>query len=184
MNPEEYSNELNQMYEYLQTSKNLPDRFCAYVNTIEKTSPESYSSDILNKVKESFYDLNERIKQYDEQFDLLVMELGVVCRNDPSLTTVPQRFFHSLLDFFKLAYSLYESDPEKLQPYYRILKQLRKDLVSGTITQEGDLFEKALLLQLTKSAWILSNPNTSMNQSAKQIGGSLKNKTRKQKRKN
>jgi hypothetical protein len=52
---------------------------------------------------------------------------------------------------------------------------------TGTLQIEGTPVEKALLLQLTRSAWILSHPPTSMEKVANQIGGSKKNKTRKQK---
>jgi hypothetical protein len=183
MDPEQYSNELNQTYEVIQTSKNLPERFCKFVAEIEKSIPESYSPEILAKVKDSFYDINKRIEEYDDQFQLLVKELGVVCRNDPSLTSVPQRFFQGMLDFFKLAFSLYNNEPEKLQVFSNLLGKVKEALSSGNMTFGNDLFERALLLQLTKSAWVLSNPSTSMNQAAKHIGGSLKNKTRKQKRK-
>ena len=178
MNPETYAEELSQSFTAFQTSKSLPDNFCTYVQFIESISPESITPEILREVKSYFSDLNQRIEQYDEQYQLLLKELGVLC-NEQSKSTIPERFFRALLDFLRLAYSIYVTQPEKLDVFFPTLKGLHTLFGTGTFKFEGDLLAKALLLQLTKSAWLYSNQSQPIEKVAKQIGGSRKNKTRK-----
>ena len=180
MNPETYAEELTQTFTAFQTSKSLPDNFCSFVKYIESIPMESMTPDILNQVKSYFSDINERIQQYDEQYQVLLNELGVLCHNQ-SKNTVSETFFRALLDFLRLAYSLYEVEPAKLAVFYPILTSLHTLFNSRQFKFEGDLLQKALLLQLTKSAWVLSKQTQSIQQVAKQVGGSLKKKTRKQK---
>lgn len=180
MNPETYANELTQTFQAFQSSKSLPDNFCKYVKYIESIPAESMTPEILEKVKSYFSDINQRVQQYNEQYQVLLQELGVLC-NQQSKSTIPEHFFRALLDFLRLAYTMYESDPSKLQVFFSILKALHSLFESNQWKFEGDLLQKALLLQLTKSSWILSNQTTPMQQVAKHIGGSLKHKTRKQK---
>ncbi len=179
MNPETYAEKLTQTFTAFQTSKSLPDNFCKFVKVMESIPVESITPEILAQVKTYFYDVNERIKQYDEQYQVLLSELGVLC-SEESKSTVPERFFRTLLDFLRLAYSVYEKEPTKLAGFYPILVSLDNLFQTGTFKLEGELLPKALLLQLTKSAWVLSNPKMSMESTAKQIGGARKNKTRKQ----
>ncbi len=181
MNPETYAEKLTQTFTAFQTSKSLPDNFCKFVKVMESIPVESITPEILAQVKTYFYDVNERIKQYDEQYQVLLIELGVLC-SEESKSTVPERFFRTLLDFLRLAYSVYEKEPTKLAGFYPILVSLDNLFQTGTFKLEGELLPKALLLQLTKSSWILSKQTQPMEKVAKQIGGSLKQKTRKQKR--
>ena len=180
MNPETYANELNEAFTAFQTSKNLPDNFCKFVASLESVPAESLTPELMNEVKLYFQDINERIQQYDEQYQILLNELGTLCGANQQGTPVHERFFKSLLDFLKLAYSIYQEEPEKLQVFYPLVQQLHALWQTGSTQLEGDLLQKALLLQLTKSAWVLSNPKMSMESTAKQIGGARKNKTRKQ----
>lgn len=180
MNPETYAEELNKTFKAFQTSTSLPDNFCTYVKFMETIPADSITPEILSQVKDYFFDVNERIKQYDEQYQVLLSELGVLC-SDESKSTTPERFFRTLLDFLRLAYSVYESDPTKLAGFYPLLISLHKLFTTGTFKVEGELLQKALLLQLTKSSWLLSKQTLPIEKIAKQIGGSLKRKTRKHK---
>lgn len=180
MNPQIYAEELSQTFTAFQTTPSLPDNFCTYVQFVESISPESITPEILTQVKSYFSDLNERIGQYDEQYQLLLKELGVLC-NQQSKSTIPETFFRALLDFLRLAYSIYETQSEKLDVFFPTLKALHRLFETGTFKFEGDLLAKALLLQLTKSAWLYSNQSQPMENVAKQIGGSKKNKTRRRK---
>lgn len=182
MNPEPYAELLNQTFTAFQSSPSLPDNFCTYVKFIETIPTDTITPEILAQVKDYFYDVNERIKQYDEQYHVLVQELGVLC-SEESKSTIPERFFRTLLDFLRLAYSVYEKEPSKLQVFTPILKSLHDLFQTKTFKLEGELLQKALLLQLTKSSWILSKQTQPIETIAKQMGGSLKNKTRKQKQK-
>ena len=182
MNPESYADELTQTFTAFQTSKSLPDNFCTFVQYIQTIPAESITPDVLAQVKSFFSDINERIKQYDEQYQLLLNELGVLC-NQQSKNTIPETFFRALLDFLRLAFSIYESHPETLDTFFPILKALHTLFGTGTFKFEGDLLSKALLLQLTKSAWLSSKQTQPIETVAKQVGGSRKNKTRKQKQK-
>ena len=178
MNPEVYAEELSQTFTAFQTSKSLPDNFCTYVKFVESIPSESLTPEVLVQVKSYFSDINERIEQYDEQYQLLLQELGVLC-NRQSNNTVPETFFRALLDFLRLAYSIYESQPEKLDVFFPTLKGLHTLFETGNFGFQGDLLSKALLVQLTKSAWVFSNQTQSIDKVANQIGGSKKNKTRK-----
>jgi hypothetical protein len=169
-----------QTFEAFQNTKNIPDIFCVFVEQLKTIPAESLTPDVQNQVKNYFQDINKRIQEYDDQYKILLNELGVLCGANTK-PPIAQRFFQSLLDFFRMAYSVYQDQPEKLQVFETILRQIKTLFQTGTLQFEGTPLEKALLLQLTRSAWILSHPPTSMEKVANQIGGRKKNKTRKQK---
>lgn len=180
---ETYSTELQRAYTFLQDTSKLPELFCTFTSRLQGISPDVFAPEIQTQVKEYFQDVNKRIEQYNEQYEVLLQELGVLCNEDSSKSSIPSRFFQALLDFFRLAYSLYENQPEKLQVFLPLLQHLTRLFETGTFELKGEPLEKALLFQLTTSAWVYSNTNQSMQSVAKQIGGSKKHKTRKQKRK-
>jgi hypothetical protein len=182
MNPETYAEKLSQTFTAFQTSKSLPDNFCSYVQFVESIPAETLTPEVLVQVKSYFSDINQRIEQYDEQYQLLLRELGVVC-SEPSKHTIPETFFRALLDFLRLAFSIYETRPEKLEVFFPTLKGLDTLFRTGNFGFEGDLLSKALLLQLTKSAWVSSNQSQPINKVAKHLGGARKNKTRKNRHK-
>jgi hypothetical protein len=179
---ESYSTELQTAYSFVQDPSKLPELFCTFTSQLQDISPDIFTPEIQTQVKEYFQDVNKRIEQYNEQYEILLQELGVLC-SEGSKSSIPSRFFQALLDFFRLAYSLYEDQPEKLQVFYPLLQQLTQLLQTGQFQLKGEPLEKALLFQLTTSAWVYSHTNQSMQSVAKQIGGAKKNKTRKQKHK-
>ena len=172
--------ELLQTFEAFQNTKNIPDIFCVFVAKLKEISSEAIVPEVQEQVKPYFQDINKRIQEYDDQYKVLMNELGVLCASNTK-APIAQRFFQSLLDFFRMAYSVYQDQPEKQEPFKKLLGQIKTLFQTGTVQFEGTPIEKALLLQLTRSAWIVSHPPSSMEKVANQIGGSKKNRTRKQK---
>lgn len=173
--------ELIQTFETFQNTKNIPDIFCVFVEQLRTIPAESFTPEVQAEVKLYFQDINQRIQEYDDQYKILMNELGVLCGANTK-TPIAQRFFQSLLDFFRMAYSVYQDQPEKQEAFTNLLKQIKTLFQTGTLQLEGTPLENALLLQLTRSAWITSHPPSSMEKVANQIGGSKKNKTRRHKR--
>ncbi len=168
---------LNTAHFLLQQKERLPEKFCHFDVIVEELPPT-----IPEEVNELFHDVNEQIKAYNEQFLILKQELGVLCTRDPTQQDKVQKFFTSFLDLFKLAYTVYINDPQKLEPFQQLLTKFTEFLTKNTMKLETPL-EKGLLLQLTKSAWAYTKTQESMKTMAKQVGGKLKRHTRKQKRK-
>ena len=154
--------------------------YCTYIKAIEKINQELLNEN-KEKVETLFYDVNQRIRQYDSQYNIILKELGVLCRKEDKDKI--KAFFQTINDFLQLGLTTYAHDPEKKEIFEQVTK-LMENFLNKDISdfEQAQPLEKALLVQITKSAWALTNPNLSMNQVAKQIGGKYKNKTRKAKR--
>lgn len=173
----EYPALLNKAYDSLQQKERLPEKFIHFDLVVEALPTET-----PNEVSELFIDINKQIQNYKEQFAVLVQELGVLASRDPVKQDIVYTFFMSLLDLFKLAYTVYQSNPEKLQPFQDLLEKFVHFLDTSELVLEEPL-EKGLLYELTKSAWSHTKTQESMKTLAKQVGGRLKRHTRKVKRK-
>lgn len=168
---------LNTAYTLLQQKEKIPEKFCHFDVIVE-----SLPAEIPQEVNDLFQDVNEQIRAYNEQFLILKQELGVLCTKEPGHHDTVQVFFTSFLDLFKLAYTTYEQVPEKLQPFQNLLEKFVQFLQTNSLKLDTPL-EQGLLLQLTKSAWAYTKTQQTMKSMAKQVGGRLKNHTRKHKRK-
>ena len=167
---------LNIAYDIFQQKSLLPEKFVRFEQFIETLPPE-----IPQGVNELFIDINRQIDNYREQYAVLVGELGVLSSGDGKKDSV-YSFFISLLDLFKMAYTTYEHDPERLEQFQNTLDKFVTFLETKSFPQMTPL-EQGLLLELSKSAWSYTKTQQSMVTMAKQVGGKLKNHTRKQKHK-
>jgi len=179
----EYPVKLETAYTSLSSKKNLPELFCRLFETIQSAPPETYSPETIAKVQTIFQDVNSAVQDYNRQFQMLVKELGILCKNQTQSSTFHQ-FFSSLLDLFRLAYTVYKEDAEALSHFEPLLQKLLLLLQTNKIhLEQENTFQNALLLQLVKSAWALTNTRETMEGSAKEVqlqqGGK---KTRKAKR--
>jgi hypothetical protein len=175
----DYPSLLDTAYESLQQKEMLPEKFCHFEVILESLPPT-----VPVEVTSLFQDINKQIEAYNEQFAILIQELGVLCTRDPRKKPTVELFFSAFLDLFKLAYTVYENEPEKLQQFQRLLEEFVRFLQTTTMNVE-DPIQQGLLLQLTKSAWAYTKTQDSMKSLATQLGGNrkLKNRTRKHKRK-
>ena len=164
---------LNIAYDILQEKQLLPEKFVRFQATLDKLQPMDVSG--------YFLDINQTIDNYKEQYANLVKELGVMSSGETKKELL-STFFMSLLDLFKMAYTTYEEDEEKLQPFHSLLDKFVIFLETKTIPPLTPV-EQGLLLELSESAWSYTRTQQSMLNIAKQIGGKLKNHTRKQKQK-
>lgn len=184
---EQYESDYQAIKTQLETKKYLPDLFCQLTRHLEQMPPEVQSEEIQKQVQQLFLDVNTEIQRYNEQFQLLVRELGVLCREQTKQELVPH-FFQALLDLFRLASSIYQTTPDshKLAPFAALLHELRLALETHQWKVEGDIFQKALLQQLVTSAWVLTRTEKEIPQYAKTLTKQLrggKQKTRKHKHK-
>jgi methylphosphotriester-DNA--protein-cysteine methyltransferase len=160
----------------------LPERFCLLVPQMESLS--SQDPQIQARVKDLFYDVNEQIQAYQEQFQILVEELGILCRTGSPQQKEATRFFTTLVDLLQLAFSTYQEDPDRLAPFLKVLERLRLFLTKQTKTLSQDPLSDALLLSLVQSAWAFTSPQTSPQRYAAQIQtGGARTKTRKRNQK-
>lgn len=173
---------LTQAYEQLNTKTDISDVFCSFVNTLEQIPATLETPELKAKIQLLFRDVNKRIDEYDEQYQVLVNELGTICSQDQETKEQSVKFFHALLDLCKLAYSVYQDSPESLQPFATIVQQLNTLFSKGKMTLSSDSLETLLLITLSKSAWAYTKSQEDMKVYAKQMGGKRKNKTRKQRR--
>lgn len=170
--------------EVLATHSSLPERFCALNEALHHIKSEELP---LNEIQPLFHDVSQQIQRYNEQYQVLLNELGVLCHvNGENRKTIPL-FFNSIVDFIGLALSLYKETPEKRIVFEHVLQNLIEQLQSkGSWTLPEDPAGQALFLQLLKSSWAFVHPtqplSTYANQVKVQIGGEKKNKTRKAKR--
>ena len=179
----EYPTQFEKAYTMLQTKKNLPELFCRFFDAVQTLPPETHSSEAIANVQTVFRDVNTAVEQYNKQFQILVQELGVLCKQQDN-TTKFQQFFTSFLDLLRLAYTVYEKDPAKLSQFEPLLQKLIVLFETNAIRlEQKDISTNALLLQLMNSAWALTNTRESMEQTAKETKQGGKRKTRKQKRK-
>lgn len=181
---DQYEQHYQEIKQLLQESKALPDLFCQLTTQLRTLPEDVHSQMIQTQVQTLFVDLNKQIEKYNEQFRILLDELGVLCRQGQAEETLVQQFFQGLLDFFRLAFTMYHNNPEKLAPFAFLLDQFHQALVTRKWKLEGETLQKALLLQLTKSAWALTRSNQDILSYTKtvkqQLGG--QRKTRKQHR--
>jgi hypothetical protein len=173
----DYPTLLNLAYDILQEKKSLPEKFVKFEVYIQTLPPE-----IPSEVNELFIDINRQIDDYKEQYAILVKELGVLSSGTTTKQDTVYSFFMSLLDLFKLAYTTYQENEVKLQPFHVCLETFVTFLETKSFPPLSPL-EQGLFLELSKSAWNYTKTQHSMTAVAKQVGGRLKNHTRKQKRK-
>jgi hypothetical protein len=173
----EYPSLLNRAYDKLQQKERLPELFIHYEMIVETLPTEP-----TKEVSDLFVDIHQEIQNYKDQFAQIVQELGVMATRDPVKQDNLYSFFLSLLDLFKLAYTVYANDPEKLKPFEELLEKFVRFLETKSFPLDTPL-QQGLLAELTKSAWSHTKTQMTMKTLAKQMGGRLKNHTRKQKRK-
>ncbi len=175
----------NSAKEILATSPSLSERFCSLTDSLATIDPGQISPELLEALKPLFYDVSLQIQRYNEQYQVLVSELGVLCHtNGETRKTIPL-FFTSMVDFLGLGLSLYESVPDKRERFAHVLDSINQNLLTkGRWQLPEDPLEKALLIQLVKSSWAFVHPDKDLSYYANQvrpsIGGSKK--TRKLKR--
>ncbi len=180
----DYPTDLAAAYTKVNTQKNLPELFCQFIEAVQTVSPEILATE-STAVQTLFKDVNSAIQQYNRQFQLLINELGVLCKTSSHPATKIQAFFTSLLDLFRLAYTVYENDPTNLAAFQGLLRTVLGLLDTAHITlQQETPFQKALLVQLVTSAWALTNARQSIEQVAKETKqqGGKRRKTRKNKK--
>lgn len=184
----DYQETLTKAYEQLDTKKNTPELFCSFVNTIQSV-PSDITPETQKKFQSFFPAINKRIQEYDEQYKIIVNELGVLCTQSSETETsdISKKFFKGLLDLFNLAYSVYEGYPEKVEVFTPLLEEIENLLSTGKMNIPTDPLEQALLVEMTNTAWAFTKAQEDMKVYAKQIGGkrkqTQKGKTRKNKRK-
>lgn len=182
---DQYAELIREAYEVLNKPTNLNTLFCEFTKEILTLPPPDTATQA--KVDALFKDVNKQIDLYNEQYQVLKQELGVLCRSDTQ-TDIPKKFFSALVELFRLAYTTFQHYPTELDDY-RIEFQSVLDLLRGGKFQlQGEPYQKALLLQLTKSAWATTKKfsTQTMDQMATQLTnqtkqGGKRNKTRKQK---
>ena len=161
----------------------LPERFCAFV--LELQAAPQPTPTLQAKVKDLFSDVNKRVVQYNEQYQILVQEIGLLCRDNEIAGAPPiQKFVANLLDLFQLAVSVYENDTERIAPFAQALMSFENGLKTGAGFLPQEDVAKALLQALTSSAWALTATPQTLSAYAASVpkqGGS-KRRTRKQKR--
>ena len=171
-------------YTAVNLQKNLPELFCKFVDALQAIPPSAQSPELQAEVKTVFQDVNAAVQQYNEQFHLMLRELGLLCQNTAVHRDKIKEFFIAYIDLLRLAYTVYKDDEETLQKFHPLLQKLLTLIETKKINVEQDEpFQNALLLQMVNSAWALSNTSTSMdavvNKIKQQRGG---HKTRKQRR--
>jgi len=177
---EDYEEEYTKINELLNKKQSLPESFCAFFTEIQTISPDPT---VQKEVDSLFQDVNTEIEKYNQQFQILVSELGVLCQVNSDQGSLVVQFFQALLDLFGLALNTYRDYPEKLKVFYSLLSKFKTLLETQKIKLEQDPLQRALLLQLTKSAWALTQTEKDMGlyaKSLRKVGG--KRKTRKHRR--
>lgn len=179
MSESSYTVTLQEAYESLTKNQtNISALFCTF--TAGVTSLPEPDAETQERVKQLFQDINKQIELYDRQYEVLKQELGVLCPANPQGTSAKQ-FFDALLTLFRLAYTTFQEEPDDLDDFLLGLQCLTKVLQTNTFQLEGEPYQKALLLQLTKSAWAYTKNPMSIELAAKQLAKGGRNKTRKQK---
>lgn len=179
----EFPNQLQTAFLEVNSQKNLSNHFCKFVEALQKLPPELSSPESQAQVKEIFQDVNAAVEQYNRQFQHLIHELGVLCREPTGKQSLFQQFFLSFTDLLRLAYTVYQQNPEKLSRFQPILQRFLQLLETNEIhLQKEEPLTNALLLQLVNSAWALTNTRQSMESAAKQAKQQGGRKTRKQRK--
>lgn len=178
---DQYEEQLEIVKTLLEKPDTLQDRFCGLVPQLESLGLQN--PQVQAQVKDLFYDVNQQIQAYQEQFQVLVEELGILCRTSDGHQTDTTRFFTNLVDLLQLAFTIYAEDPDRLAPFLKVLERLSLFLTKQTETLSQDPLSDALFLSLVQSAWAFTSPHQSLHAQAKKIqAGGKRNRTRKQKR--
>jgi hypothetical protein len=173
-----YETTLQSAYESFHTNKSNVSRFfCTFTQGV--TALPEPDTATQEKVNQLFQDINTQIQLYDRQYDILKQELGVLCPSN-SQGASADKFFDALLTLFRLAYTTFQGGKE-LDDFLVGLQCVLTVFQTNTFKLEGEPYQKALLLQLTKSAWAYTKTPTSMQLTAKQLTKKGGNTTRKQK---
>lgn len=175
--------QIQEAYNTLNTHKKIPELFCKLIQAIQTLPSATYSQEAQDQVNQVYIDVNTKVEEYNRQFQILLNELGVLCRRTNQNSKF-QEFFTSFLDLLRMAYTVYNEDEAKLEQFQPVLQKLLVLLKTNQIhLEQENTFQNALLLQLVNSAWALTNTRgESLEQAAraaKQQGG---RKTRKQRR--
>jgi DNA repair ATPase RecN len=177
----DYSSQLETVLYEVNTRQNLASHFCRFIDAIQRLSPELMSAESQAEVKDLFQDVNTAVEQYNRQFQTLMNELGVLCRESTGNQPLFQQFFSSFSDLLRLAYTVYQTEPEKLSKFQPILQLFLRLLQTNQISLEKEEpLTNALLLQLVNSAWALTNTRQTIQTVAKQVKQQGGKKTRKQ----
>jgi hypothetical protein len=179
----DYPSQLQTAVANIQSKANLEKHFCKFVEAIQALPPTLSLPDSQAQVKDLFQDVNTAVEQYNRQFQNLINELGVLCRAPAGKSSLFEQFFSSFTDLLRLAYTVYQEDPEKLSKFQPVLQVLLTLLETNQIQlQKEEPMTNALLLQLVNSAWALTNTRESMNAVAKETRQRGGRKTRKQRK--
>lgn len=157
---DQYESDYQVVNQQLDTA-NLSNLFCQ----LEQQLEQIHSNEIQAEVRALFVDVNAEIEKYREQFQRLVRELGVVCKQESNDLVL--KFFQALLDLFRLVPSVYQDNPEKLAPFGHLLHEFRLAVETGRWVGNDTPLQKALLLQLVTSAWVLTRTEKDMHMVAK-----------------
>lgn len=152
--------------------------YCEYTEAIQAI-PQEVLDQNKKEVNALLNGLNQRIREYDTQYQVLLKELGVLCSAAEKNQDSIHSFFNTINDFLQLGLSTNERGSENYKVYESLVDKMTNKLYRF---EQASPLEKALLVQITKSAWALTNPDRNMKQVAKQNGGKLKKKTRKARR--
>lgn len=180
----DFQEEFKTAYTALNAKKNLPELFCKFMDALRAIPPTAHANEIKNAVKNVFQDVNTAVQEYNEQFQIMLRDLGVLCQNTPAQQDKIKEFFVAYVDLLRLAYTVYKEDEETLQAFHPLLQKLLTLIETKQMNiEQEEPFQNALLLQMVNSAWALSNATQSMESVANKIkeqrGG---HKTRKQRR--
>lgn len=146
------------------------------IEKIDKTLVDTNKENVKTFLK----GVNQRVKDYDSQYQVLLKELGVLCPSIKEDTI--NVFFKTINDFLQLGLTTSPPDSNEYKTFDAVITLMNRFLKKEISDfEKAQPLEKALLVQITKSAWALTNPDKDMEKMAQQIGGKLKNKTRKNK---
>lgn len=184
---DQYEELIREASELLNKSTNLNTLFCEFTKEIlTLPAPDTPTQ---AKVDALFKDVNKQIDLYNEQYQILKQELGILCR--PAIQTdIPKKFFSALVELFRLAYTTFQHYPTELHDFQVEFQSVVELLRDGKFQLQGEPYQKALLLQLTKSAWAttkkfsdqtMDQMVTQLRTQMKHTQGGKRNKTRKQK---
>ena len=76
----DYPSQLQTVFHEVNSKQNLTQHFCKFVEAIQTLPPELSSPESQAQVNDLFQDVNNAVKQYNRQFQNLMNELGILCR--------------------------------------------------------------------------------------------------------
>ncbi len=176
---ESYEQALQKGLALVNGETSLAQPFCTFVKAMESLPSQDFT--VANRL---FQDMNKEIDLYNQQYKILVKELGILCPSDPE-GEAGKRFFSALLDLYRAALRPFH-DSKDLQFFNSSLQEVVTLMETGKWTgKQEQSVSNALLILLKKSAYVLSKNKLSMTDQVKQLemsGGKRKNKTRKQRK--